>query len=156
MLAGLDCCVWPSNSAYFQACINALSSLLAVAPTNAAHVQLPLPQAQTHSNAVVKHRRALEDALVANGLDIMRTVSLCFDKSSLPAGDKREPWHPCLFVTSTTCQEVNAWCESAAAQSRSIGPCPLIRVADMIGFDTEARPGASQRTEQPLAYSGLV
>eukprot|EP00438_Fugacium_kawagutii_P033434 Skav208820 [mRNA] locus=scaffold667:154263:157452:+ [translate_table: standard] len=153
-LAMLDCCVWPANSAYLQACIAAFNSLLAVSPNNAGHVQLPIPQAQTHPQAVVKHRRGLEDSLVSQGLDIMRQVSLTFDKSSLPAGDKREPWHPCLFVTSMSAPE-NSWSDSAAAQNRSIGPCPLIRVADMLGFDGESRPGAAQRTEQPLVLKGV-
>ena len=86
-------------------------------------------------------------------LDIMRPVSLMFDKAGLPAGDKREPWHPCLFVTNSNHESSNAWCESAVAQQRSIGPCQLIRVADMLGFDSETRPGASSRTEQFLVFS---
>ena len=148
-LGVLDCCVWPANSAYLNACIGAFNSLVALSPNHAGHVQVPIPQAQTHSSAVLKHRRVLEDALVQQGLDIMRQVTLVFDKSGLPVGDKREPWHPCLFITSTSTPD-NAWHESSAAQSRSIGPCPLIRVAEMLGFDSESRPAPAQRTEQPL------
>lgn len=148
-MALMDCCVWPSNSAYLTACTQAFTALLATSPKHAGHLQMPLPQAQTHQSAVLKHRRTLEDSMVTNGLDIMRPVSLMFDKSNLSAGDKREPWHPCLLVTATA-QDNNAWLDSSAAQNRSIGPCPLIRVADMLGFDPDSRPGASQRTEQFL------
>lgn len=153
VLALVDTCVWPSNSAYLHACLTAFNSLLASSPKYAGHLQIPVLQAQTHQAAVVKHRRTLEDSLVANGLDIMRPVSLIFDKGSLPAGDKRDPWHPCLLVTATA-HENNAWFDSAVAQNRCIGPCPLIRVADMLGFDSEARPSASQRTEQLLVEVG--
>lgn len=153
VLALVDTCVWPSNSAYLHACLTAFNSLLASSPKYAGHLQIPVLQAQTHQAAVVKHRRTLEDSLVANGLDIMRPVSLIFDKGSLPAGDKRDPWHPCLLVTATA-HENNAWFDSAVAQNRCIGPCPLIRVADMLGFDSEARSSASQRTEQLLVEVG--
>ena len=152
-LALFDCCVWPSNSGYLQACTQAFHALLALSPKHAGHLQIPLPQAQTHAAAVLKHRRTLEDSLVSRELDIMRPVSLMFDKAGLPAGDKREPWHPCLFVTNSNHESSNAWCESAVAQQRSIGPCQLIRVADMLGFDSETRPGASSRTEQFLVFS---
>ncbi|CAL1134420.1 unnamed protein product [Cladocopium goreaui] len=154
VLALMDCCVWPSNSAYLTACTQAFTALLATSPKHAGHLQMPLPQAQTHQSAVLKHRRTLEDSMVTNGLDIMRPVSLMFDKSNLSAGDKREPWHPCLLVTATA-QDNNAWLDSSAAQNRSIGPCPLIRVADMLGFDPDSRPGASQRKGVP-AHSEVI
>ena len=147
-----DCCVWPSNVQYLTACTTAFHALLALSPKHAGHLQIPLPQAQTHAAAVLKHRRTLEDSLVSCGLDIMRPVTLMFDKAGLPAGDKREPWHPCLFVTNSS-HDCNAWCDSAVAQQRSIGPCQLIRVSEMLGFDSETRPGASSRTEQFLGFS---
>ena len=87
-------------------------------------------------------------------LDVLWPVTLSFDKSQLSAGDKRAPWHPCLFVTAS-CHETSPWQDSHAAQTRTIGPCPLIRVADMLGFDETMRPGASARTEQSLGCRHL-
>ena len=148
-LVTLDCCVWPRNSTYLHACVDALSGLLSMSPKHVGHLQLPMPQAQALPNAVLKHRRQLEDKLIANNLDVLRNITLNFDKSNLPAGDQREPLHLCTLVTCNA-QDGNAFNDSSAAQSRTIGPCPLIRVADMLGFDAENRPGASQRMEQLL------
>ena len=134
---------------YVTQCVQTLQSILTSSAKNAAHVQVPLPHAQTNASAVVKHRRLLEDQLMNASLDVLWPVTLAFDKSQLSAGDKRAPWHPCLFVTAN-CHETSPWQDSHAAQTRAIGPCPLIRVADMLGFDETMRPGASARTEQSL------
>ena len=148
VLAFVDCCVWPNNTIYVNQCIQTLQSLLTMSAKHAAHVQVPLAQAQTQAKALVKHRRYLEDALLNCSLDILSPVTLQFDKSNLPVGDKRAPWHPCLFVTAL-CHD-SPWQACAAAQTRTIGPAPLIRVVDMLGFDAEQKPGASARTEQFL------
>lgn len=81
------------------------------------------------------------------GLDVLQQLSLTFDKSTLPAGDKRPPWHPCLFITSSL-EGVGMWDSCAAVGTKSIGPCPLIRVSDMLGYDAENRPAPSARLEQ--------
>ncbi|CAL1165182.1 unnamed protein product [Cladocopium goreaui] len=139
---------------YVTQCVQTLQSVLTSSPKNAAHVQVPLPHAQTNAKAVVKHRRLLEDQLMNASLDVLWPVTLSFDKSQLSAGDKRAPWHPCLFVTAS-CHETSPWQDSHAAQTRTIGPCPLIRVADMLGFDETMRPGASARTGVP-AHAAIL
>lgn len=143
----VDCCVWPNNAQYLNVCTQVFQSLLALSPDHAGHVQLPVPQSQALDKAVLKQRRILEDMLGQAGLDALRSVSLFFDKAGCPAGDKRDPWHPCLFVTATG-HEVNSWSQCAVGTQRSIGPCPLIRVVDMLGFDSENRPGAAAGAEQ--------
>ena len=132
-------------------CVSTLQSVLSMSSKACAHVQFPTSQAQTNAKALLKHRRVLEDQLINAGLDIMQPVTLNFDKTNLPAGDKREPWHPCLFCTALV-NENTAWDNCATALQRSIGPCPLIRVSDMLGFEADGnRPGASARLEQFLA-----
>lgn len=88
--------------------------------------------------------------MLSAGLNVLQLVTLNFDKTGLPAGDKREPWHPCLYVTANA-HDNHAWDVCAASVQRAIGPCPLIRVSDMVGFDADNRPGASARVEQFLA-----
>lgn len=111
---------------------------------------MPLHQAQTSVQALVKHRRHLEDFMMSHALDITRNVALIFQKP--PGGsssDKRQTVHPCLFVSSTN-HETNAWHQSSVAQTNQVSDTPLIRVNEMLGYDTEdgSRPGAASRTEQ--------
>ena len=141
--------MWPNNAQYLASCTQAFQALLSMSPCHAGHVQMPVPQCQAIPQAVLKHRRLLQDALNSAGFDVLRDVSLVFDKAGCPAGDKRDPWHPCIFVTAVG-HETNMWSECAVSSLRSIGPCPLIRVADMLGFDAENRPGAAARVEQKL------
>lgn len=55
-----------------------------------------------------------------------------------------------LFVTSTNDQSQNIWTGSNVWNCQSIGPVPLIRVSDMLGYEADNRPSPSQRVEQNL------
>ena len=117
--------------------IHASVSAYSMSSKACAHMQFPTSQAQPNA--------------AQTGPDKMQPVTLNFDKTNLPAGDKREPWHPCLYCTALV-NESTAWDNYATALQRSIGPCPLIRVSDMLGFEADGnRPGASARLEQFLA-----
>ena len=151
VMTSLDCCVWPSNMGYLQACLQALHSVLAMFPKCGGHLQVPMPQAQTVPQALVKHRRILEDFLIGHNMDITKNVTLIFQTSSgSTSADKRSLVHPCLFVSSTNHNETNVWSSSAPVQMGHIADIPLIRVNEMLGYDLEvgSRPGASARTEQ--------
>ena len=151
VLSSVDCCVWPSNASYVANCFNAFNNILAMSPTHCGHVQLPVMQSQTSTEAWLKHRRMAEDILKKAGMDITVAVSLTFDKSSNHANDRRTVNHLCNFITASSHQQGNAWSNCAAATTGVIGPCQLIRVSDMRGFDPDNRFGAAARTEQPLA-----
>lgn len=155
-LCSLDTCVWPSNSAYVNNCLTSFSQVLAMSPMNAGHCQVPVMQKQTTTDAWIKHRRVLEDALKKSRMDVTTPIALTFDKSSNHANDKRSVNHQCLFVTSIDHQQANGWITSAAVTKGVIGPCPLIRVTDMLGFDPDNRLGAASRTEQFLALSFTI
>ena len=151
VLSSVDCCVWPSNASYVANCFNAFNNILAMSPTHCGHVQLPVMQSQTSTEAWLKHRRMAEDILKKAGMDITVAVSLTFDKSSIG---------PRVALLVGTCSnEVAQVVDSppivgmvcAAATTGVIGPCQLIRVSDMRGFDPDNRFGAAARTEQPLA-----
>ena len=155
-LCSLDTCVWPSNSAYVNNCLTSFSQVLAMSPMNAGHCQVPVMQKQTTTDAWIKHRRVLEDALKKSRMDVTTPIALTFDKSSNHANDKRSVNHQCLFVTSIDHQQANGWITSAAVTKGVIGPCPLVRVTDMVGFDPDNRLGAASRTEQFLALSFTI
>lgn len=40
------------------------------------------------------------------------------------------------------------WDACTAVATKSIGPCPLIRVSDMLGYDAENRPAPAERLVQ--------
>eukprot|EP00435_Cladocopium_sp_Y103_P009464 s1851_g2.t1 len=156
VLCSLDVCVWPSNSAYVNNCMTSFVNVLQMSPNNAGHCQLPVMQTQTTTEAWVKHRRALEDALKKGRMDITTGVALTFDKSASHANDKRSVNHPCLFVSALDHQQANAWLGSSAVSRGVIGPCQLIRVTDMQGFDPDNRFGAAARTEQYCEFGHAV
>ena len=70
-------------------------------------------------------------------------------RANARSSDSRQAVQLCLAVTSNSFP-ANVWKETTVFQKSSIGPVPLIRVSDMIGFDSEIRLGASARAEQTL------
>lgn len=156
VLCGLDCTVWPSNATYVGNCFDAFTHVLAMSPHHGGHCQTPIMQSQTTTDAWVKHRRLLEDSLKKGGMDITVPVTLSFDKASNHANDKRPSNHGCLFVTAISHQQASPWMSSAAVSSGLIGPCQLIRVNEMQGFDPDNRFGAASRTEQCLGCHSIL
>ena len=149
-MASLDCCVWPSNSAYLENCLQTFRSILAMSSQNAGHLQLPLAQQQTANTAVLKHRNRLQYFMLEAKLDPTMEVALIFDRSNVTTEkDKRKSTHPCHFATAEA-HTSNAWRSSAVPESGTIGPCPLIRCTDMFGYDPDCRPGPAARTAQFL------
>jgi len=107
----------------------------------------------TTMQAIIKHRRKLEDAMLATNSEIRHGVTLMFAKDSTRSGSDRRPatQNVLTLFSDKSCK----WNESEALQSGCIGPLPLIRVSDMQGYDQEtgARPSAGARLEQMLLYT---
>ena len=105
-----------------------------------------MPQQQTSVTALLKHRSHLLHFMVNSQLDPTCELALIFDKAACQhSGDKRKMVHPCHFVTSNAHGGQNSWFSSSVSDSGSIGPCPLIRVSEMVGYDPDSRPGAAAR-----------
>ena len=153
VMAGVDATVWPSNASYMTAILNDLNSLLVLSPLHAAYLQFPVVHGQTTVKAKCKHWRSIEDSLINNGLDFSTSVALTFEANDQHQGDKRALMHPGAFVTGS--QDGNFWQQSAPCLCSRIGPCRLIRVQDMVGYDSETRPGAAARLEQNLSRNSL-
>ena len=98
----------------------------------------------------MKHSRKVEDTLWKASLDISQRVTLLFSKESTRQGsDKRALTQGCISPFATkNCK----WQDSDAHQTGVLGPLPILKVSEMVGYDpdTGMRPGAAARVEQML------
>lgn len=147
-MALVDGTVLPANASVVQNALNTLATVLSLSVNNTGHVQLPVPHTNTTASALLKHRRTIEDGLMAADVDVTQTVALQF---SLPpdarSSDRRTSIQTCIFAAPASATKQSAWTPPSL-----IGPLPLIKSSDMIGYDADARPGPSARTEQNLGF----
>lgn len=125
-----------------------ISSMISMSPNNAGFVQLPVPHASTVASALLKHCRLLEDGLSKGGLDVLTTVTILFSKPGSSGHDKRKTSQLALFLTPSRTGSDNPWLLSKAWTSQALGPVPLIKVSDMLGYDADLRPSSGARVEQ--------
>ena len=149
-----DCTVFPSNATYVKQSGLALSNLLALTSSSFCHCQMPLLQSQTSIGAVVKHRRLLEDQFMRGNLNIIWQVQQLYSKPDGGGRDNRALSQPCLALVHNNFDNPE-WLKSEAIIKGNIGPAPLIRFNDLLGFDETTRPSAQSRVEQILAFQFL-
>lgn len=152
VMVGLDLTVYPADAAYVQSCFAVLSQVVSMSPAYAGWILLPVHQSQTTQSALVKHRRAVEDALVKLNLSLRHEVAVLYQK---PEGsrDGRGLAQQARFVLhSQHANASNPWNESPAVSDLRVGPCPLAKITEFIGYDPDARPGAAARVEQKLDF----
>ncbi|CAE7372563.1 cofG, partial [Symbiodinium sp. CCMP2592] len=151
VLVLLDFTVFPANGLYVKQALDVCSNVLALSQTHAAHVQLPLVQKQTSTAAAVKHRRSVEDHFMKANVSLRDGVSLLFSKDlDATASDRRALSQSCVACMYEDFKECS-FVKSAAVTEGRIGPVPLIRVSEFIGYDDLLRPGAAARVEQQLS-----
>lgn len=112
-------------------------------------VQYPQMQSQTTPQALLKHKHLLEMNIVKQGLTCHHSVQILYSKPESTAADKRPLSQPAMATFHGTFQDP-AFLASNAIREGKVGPRPLLRVADFIGFDDETRPSPSARIEQNL------
>ena len=150
-MVGLDTTLWPSNAAYLGAAVNATCSIVNMSQDNICHCQLPQLQSSTNAATVLKHKRTLEDNLIGQKLDVGNMVVLRFTKPESQRNDSRKPSQACIAAHSANFK-VSSFCESDPIRSSTIGPAPLIKTSQMLGYDAEdGSMSAGLRTEQSLA-----
>ncbi len=154
VIALMDCTAWPNDAAYLQGCLQAFSGILSMGPTNSCGLVLsPLPHAQTSNEVVLKNRRKLEEYFVSKQLDPMCQVGIQFAKAAGAfSSDRRKELQMTWFVTTDACQDENVWTGSQIFRSQIFKEIPLIRVADMLGYDETIRPSPVARIEQTLFH----
>lgn len=120
------------------------------------HAQLPQPQSSTSNSTILKHRRALEDSLITNKLDISNQVLLRFAKPDSQKNDTRRMSQNCISAVSSNFK-ASGFAPSEAITTSTIGPAPLIKTSAMLGYDQDdGSMSAGLRTEQQLALAKRV
>lgn len=151
-MAFLDCTVWPSDATYVKNALSHFGSIISVSPKqNAGFLYLPVETTSTNQATVMKHRRIIEDTLSSMCMDVLKVVSVNFSKPGSANTDKRSLVQHALFVTSKMEQGENIWTSCNVWNQQSVGPIPLIKVSDMVGYDAESKPSPSARVEQQLS-----
>lgn len=97
----------------------------------------------------MKHKRIAEDALFNADLSLKNQVTILFSKPKATAKDSRNSSQQCLAVVSNTYPEPT-FLGSTPVMQQSLGPVPLARVSDLIGWDEDSKLSPSARTEQTL------
>ena len=145
----LDSTVWPANSARMHAAVQHMSTGVSLSQHNACLVLWPMMQ--TTWNALCRHRRALEDALIKQNVDSSHNVTLVFDKEPAARGtDKRKTAQAANLVVSNNFSDCT-WLDAECVNTGTLPGLPLIKVSDMLGYDDDARPGGAARVEQTLS-----
>lgn len=151
-IVGFDTTLWPANSNVVSGAETAMAHVLSMSANNVGWVQYPQMQSQTTENALLKHKHLLEKNILKQRLTCHHTVQILYSKPDSSAADKRPLSQPALAVFHSTFQDP-AFLNSAGIREGKIGPCPLLRVADFLGFDDDARPSPSARIEQRLGLN---
>ena len=150
MIATLDATVFPANAAYLAASLKAFATLLSMSSTMIGWVRLPVYQKQTSESAVVKHRQQLENAQLKGGLSVINLIQVLYTKPDSTARDARN-LHQLALATFHSHFAAHAFHQCVPVREGKLGPAPLIRMSDFLGYDSETKPGASARVEQILA-----
>ena len=81
----------------------------------------------------------------------MNHVQVLFSKPDSTARDNRPLPQPAMACFHTHFAQNEFQQKSVAVRQGKLGPCPLLRIADFLGYDGDlAKPGASARVEQNL------
>ena len=140
--------VFPANAERVKSAFNILSSVCAMSSSHCGWLMMPVHQTQTNQQALMKHRRSVEDALVKTSINLTNEVAILFQKPD-GARDGRPMQQPARIAIHNNYVPTSPFLESTACQDARTGPCQLIKITDFIGYDPEAqRPGASARVEQ--------
>ncbi|CAE7544462.1 fp-1 [Symbiodinium sp. KB8] len=130
----------PANATYVRTSIEMLAAVLASSSSNAAHIQLTMPQKSIQSTTVLKHRRTVEDLLLKSKLVPDMHTTLLFERPESSQNDRRNLTQTCILSTFQSFTDP-AFLASMPAVEGRLGPFPLIKVANMLGCDEESRKG---------------
>lgn len=152
VVASVDASVFPANAFLVKNCNNMLGQVLAMASSHCGWAMFPVHQDQTGEATLIRHRRAIEDAMLKMGINLKNEVAILFKKPD-GARDGRPMSQAARLVVHKNFVQSSPWQNSEVVSEGRIGPCELIRIQDFIGFDPEAqRPGAAARVEQRLGH----
>ncbi|CAK9097688.1 FO synthase subunit 1, partial [Durusdinium trenchii] len=139
--------LYPPGAAYVKSAFHVLASVTAMSPQHCGFIMLPVLQKQTTDIARIKHRRTIEDHLVKGNMSIGQETTVFYVKPDAGPRDGRPLAHVCLMTTHNSYSDT-PWMEADPVTAGRVGPFPLIRISDMLGYDEATRPSASARVEQ--------
>ena len=148
----MDMTLYPAGANYVKNAFGVLSSVAAMSPCHCGFIMLPVLQKQTTDVARIKHRRTIEDYLIKNNMSYGQEVAVLYNKPDSTSRDGRPMSQVCVLTLHTSYSE-SSWQESETVTSGRVGPYPLIKISDMVGYDETTRPSASARVEQKLCCS---
>ena len=140
--------MFPANATYVGNAIKTLSAILAMSCHHVGLVQFPAFHSQTSASAMTKHRHSLENAFLKAGLTVINPLQILYSKPDSTARDSRPLAQPSLATFHSHFGE-HSFQQAQGIREGKLGPAPLLRIADFLGYDNEAlKPGASARVEQ--------
>lgn len=152
VIRAADFTVFPANASYVTKCLNAFSALLSMTSNAVGFLMYPVWQTQTSEAALLKHRQLLDNNLLKAGLSMKNLVQILYSKPDSTARDGRQLAQLGL-ATFHSHFESHAFALSKPVKEGKLGPCPLIKVSEFLGYDQEvSKPGASARVEQILGF----
>ena len=147
VIVTLDCTVFPANSTYLAASLKTFSTLLSMSSTMIGLVFYPVFQTQTSESALVKHRQQLDNALLKGGLSVIHAIQILYEKPDSTAMDRRGLYQLAL-ASFHTHYSSHSFHQCSPVREGKLGPAPLLKVSDFLGYDSDTKPGASARVEQ--------
>lgn len=142
ILALIDCTIFPANATLLKNVIACAGLLLAMGPHVCGHLALPVPHTNTTCDAVLKHKRLIEDWILQQKVDLSQEVALHFSKDQ-HGNDRRRGIQTCFSLMCDVRR--NLW-----SAPEVVGPLPRMKIGEMMGYDPDSRPGVAARTEQRL------
>ena len=143
-----DATVFPANAALVQEATKTMAAVTAMSPQSCAFVLYPMFQQQTSINALTKHKHGLELSFLKHKMSLLGTTMCLYSKPDASAADKRALSQTALVSWHNGFDTDAAFLQSNAVREGKLGPIPLLKVSDFLGFNEEVRPGASARVEQ--------
>ncbi|CAK9091359.1 FO synthase subunit 1 [Durusdinium trenchii] len=147
IICTVDTTVFPANASYIAAALKNFCTFLSMGSTTVGFVLFPVYQSQTSEQALVKHRHQLELALLKGGLSVINSVQVLYTKPESGASDKRALAQPAMATFHSHFSD-HAFLKSKPVRTGTLGPVPLIKFSELLGFDDVSKPGASARVEQ--------
>ena len=144
--------MFPANGNYVAGAVKTLATILSMGGNHIGFVQYPVTQSQTTPTAMLKHRHQLENNFVKAGLSMVNALQILYTKDASTARDGRALWQSGQAVFHTHFSEHVLQESSTAVKEGKLGPCPLAKFADFLGYDETQKPGASARVEQKLVF----
>lgn len=131
----LDCTVFPANAAYLEGALQHLATVVHFGGHCVGHVQLPMHFSNATLSAWVKHSNTVQQSLLSKKVDFSNLTTLDFRKpSDAASNDKRKSSQTCFSCVSDG--------------DKSLWQLPGVKISEMIGWDSENKPGPSARIEQ--------